>query len=627
MQALPSAFFHQTSRASRMRAPRGWMAKSTMVVVPPKAAARVPVRKSSALIVPPKGMSRWVWQSMPPGRTYMPVASMTLAAELAGMAARTSLMSSPSMRTSAAMVWAAVTTLPLRIRVLIGVLGVGWMWIPRRDAKTQRKTQRTHFVWFWFSLRLSLRLCVSAGKRNSCAGPLGPGLGRGSGFDFGHGDAIFHRADEPAEIAADTLRFVDAGNARGGSGAAGGAQGFGFRHGRHGDGGGRGGFVDVDALVRAVPAGDVAEIAADAGIAIDARYDAVVQVEVLPLGYLGDGEAAEVFDGAEAFLVHPVGEAIDHVFHDAVAVVHGGGTDLHGATAQQNEFRRLAPTRNAADAGDGDADLRVRGDLLHEVEGDGLDGRPAISAVRREPADIGARRERIEIDTGDGVDGVDGGKGVGSARARGAGSQADVGDIRREFHDHGGARHFLDPAGDHAGVIGNLADGRAHAALAHAMGAAEIELQAIGAGVFGSLDDVAPGLALGIHHERRDDGVMGVALLDFGDLAQVGSDGAVADELDIVEAHHALAVPIQRGVARGDVDDGVADGLPHGAAPSGVEGAHDLLARVGGGAGGEPEGIGAADAGEIGREVSHGSPSRGQRVCHRPRRPPLRGRR
>src|ERR1039457_2170393 len=35
-------------------------------------------------------------------------------------------------------------------------------WLPRGDAETQRKTQRTHLV--WFSLRLSLRLCVSAGN-------------------------------------------------------------------------------------------------------------------------------------------------------------------------------------------------------------------------------------------------------------------------------------------------------------------------------------------------------------------------------------------------------------------------------------------------------------------------------
>ena len=57
------------------------MAKSTMLVVPPKAAARVPVSKSSALVVPPNGMSRCVWQSMPPGRTYIPAASITLSAE------------------------------------------------------------------------------------------------------------------------------------------------------------------------------------------------------------------------------------------------------------------------------------------------------------------------------------------------------------------------------------------------------------------------------------------------------------------------------------------------------------------------------------------------------------------
>ena len=45
MQALPSAFFHQVSSAARILVPRAWMAKSTIVVVPPIAAARVPVSK------------------------------------------------------------------------------------------------------------------------------------------------------------------------------------------------------------------------------------------------------------------------------------------------------------------------------------------------------------------------------------------------------------------------------------------------------------------------------------------------------------------------------------------------------------------------------------------------------
>ena len=51
-----------------------------MVVVPPKAAAMVPDSKSSAEVVPPNGMSMWVWTSMPPGRTNLPLASMTLSA-------------------------------------------------------------------------------------------------------------------------------------------------------------------------------------------------------------------------------------------------------------------------------------------------------------------------------------------------------------------------------------------------------------------------------------------------------------------------------------------------------------------------------------------------------------------
>ena len=56
------------------------MAKSTMVVVPPWAAATVPLSKSSAEVVPPNGMSRWVWTSMPPGITSFPRASTTVSA-------------------------------------------------------------------------------------------------------------------------------------------------------------------------------------------------------------------------------------------------------------------------------------------------------------------------------------------------------------------------------------------------------------------------------------------------------------------------------------------------------------------------------------------------------------------
>ena len=75
---------------------------------------------------------------------------------------------------------------------------------------------------------------------------------------------------------------------------------------------------------------------------------------------LGTEQAAEIVDGAEAFLVHPVAEAVDHVLDDAVAVVHGGGADLHRAAAEQDELRRVAPAGDAADAGDGQRRPRDR---------------------------------------------------------------------------------------------------------------------------------------------------------------------------------------------------------------------------------------------------------------------------
>ena len=56
--------------------PLACTAKSMMVVVPPQAAATVPVEKVSAENVPPNGISMCVCASMPPGITYMPVASI-----------------------------------------------------------------------------------------------------------------------------------------------------------------------------------------------------------------------------------------------------------------------------------------------------------------------------------------------------------------------------------------------------------------------------------------------------------------------------------------------------------------------------------------------------------------------
>jgi len=129
MLALPSALACQVSSVSRSEPPFGCTAKSTSEVVPPQAAARVPVSKSSAENVPPNGMSRWVCTSMPPGMTYFPVASMERSASpanepvCAGSSRATTV--SPSMSTSAADDPVAVTTVPPRIRVRMTDLPYG----------------------------------------------------------------------------------------------------------------------------------------------------------------------------------------------------------------------------------------------------------------------------------------------------------------------------------------------------------------------------------------------------------------------------------------------------------------------------------------------------------------------
>src|SRR6202167_5706164 len=119
MHAFDSAFFHQVSSASRILVPRAWMAKSTVGVVAAMAAARVPVSKSSLEVVPPNGMSRCVCASMPPGSSSMPVASTTSWTGSDGIPGRTSLIVPPSINTSEAKVFSAVTTVPFLIRIPI----------------------------------------------------------------------------------------------------------------------------------------------------------------------------------------------------------------------------------------------------------------------------------------------------------------------------------------------------------------------------------------------------------------------------------------------------------------------------------------------------------------------------
>ena len=119
MWQLPSALACQAASPSWTFSPVRCTAKSMIVVVPPKAAALVPVSKVSEANVPPNGSSMWVCASMPPGMTYLPVASMICAPSTAGAkpGAKSAAIVSPSTSTSAAWDPVAVTTVRPVIRI------------------------------------------------------------------------------------------------------------------------------------------------------------------------------------------------------------------------------------------------------------------------------------------------------------------------------------------------------------------------------------------------------------------------------------------------------------------------------------------------------------------------------
>ena len=169
----------------------------------------------------------------------------------------------------------------------------------------------------------------------------------------------------------------------------------------------------------------------------------------------------------------------------------------------------------------------------------------------------------------------------------------------------------LAPAGDHLDVFRHLADGGAHAALAHAVRAAEVELDAVGAGLLDRGQDRLPARLVAGDHERDDHRAVGVVALDDLDLAEVGLQRPVGDELDVVEAEEPAVGAPDRAVARAvDVDDVrvEAEGLPDHPAPAGLEGAADVVFLVGRRGGGEPEGVRGLDPDEIAAQVGHGVP-------------------
>ncbi len=226
--------------------------------------------------------------------------------------------------------------------------------------------------------------------------------------------------------------------------------------------------------------------------------------------------------------------------------MHRGGADLHGAGAEGDELRRVAPGGDAADAGDRQAaPYRVARDLGHHAQRDRLHRRPAIAAMRALAVHHRRRRHQVEIDT-EMIDMMVLISETASAppRMRRARRLQNVGDVRRQLHDHRHPRVLLAPARDHLDVFGHLADGRAHAALAHAVRAAEIQLDAVRAGVLHQRQDRLPGL-LPSHGTIRLTTMArsGQSRLTCLISRRFTCQRPVGDQLDIVEARRPGAPP------------------------------------------------------------------------------------
>src|SRR5262249_34900102 len=108
--------------------------------------------------------------------------------------------------------------------------------------------------------------------------------------------------------------------------------------------------VEMNTLVRTIPASGVAEFTSDAFFFVDARHDFVIQVEMLPFLHPPEALALKFGNRRETLFAHPIRQAVAHVIHNTVAIVHHRCADLHVAAAQKQKLDGIAPIGDAADA-------------------------------------------------------------------------------------------------------------------------------------------------------------------------------------------------------------------------------------------------------------------------------------
>ena len=92
-------------------------------------------------------------------------------------------------------------------------------------------------------------------------------------------------------------------------------------------------FVPLHRLMTAVEAGNVATTAADAFFLINMRVDDIAAVEIFCRNDIGIRQPHHLIQRVETLIVKIVRQATDHIFNDAIAVLHDASGHLQRCRA------------------------------------------------------------------------------------------------------------------------------------------------------------------------------------------------------------------------------------------------------------------------------------------------------
>ena len=183
--------------------------------------------------------------------------------------------------------------------------------------------------------------------------------------------------------------------------------------------------------------------------------------------------------------------------------MHDRGADLDVGGTQGHELSGIPPGGDAAYGGERRIDAGVAGQCAHHVQGNGFDGRAAVAAMGAFAGHRRQGRHAVEIDADQALDGIDEGQAIRPRLHRRPSRNQNVIHIGRELDQHGHRGEIFGPSGDFSQHPRLLADGAAHAPFAHAVRAAEVQFDAVAAGILRALNEVAP-FRTGLHHQARD---------------------------------------------------------------------------------------------------------------------------